>query len=97
MKTKKSINLLIGSLLIAGLVIGIGIVMAHGNGDKNDNEAEAMHSSMGEMHEMMESMMGSMNEQMMGNMDEMMEDEEFREEMLEHMKDCPMMKKNSSS
>lgn len=85
-------KILIGILLIASLIIGIGIVVAHGNENKDDSETEVMHNDMGEMHEIMESMMGGMHEEMMEEMEEIMNNELLREEMLEHMKDCPMMK-----
>lgn len=88
-------KILFGIIAIV-LIAGIGIVVAH---TTSDNEDERVMSGMEEMmdSEDMTGMMSMMNNMDMNEMNEMMEemmnDEEFREEMIEHMKDCPMMKR----
>ena len=90
-------KILIGILLIISLIAGIGIAIAHGtNTNNNDNASNSIEG----MEEMMKSMMNNEDGNMpmigmMSNMDEesmeqMMDDEEMRGEMLEHMKSCPM-------
>jgi hypothetical protein len=75
-------KILIGIVLITTLIVSIGIVVARGTSG-NENE------------DTMEGMMNDMDEDMIEEMEKMMEDEEFRDEMLEHMGDCPMMKRFS--
>ena len=102
-KSKMETKKLIGILLMISLIVGTGIVVAHGNENNNEDESDitGMMSMMNNMdNEMMESMMGNMDEESMeamyGMMEEMMDNEEFRDEMLEHMKACPMMKRHAS-
>lgn len=93
-------KILIGIIAVV-LIAGIGIVVAHTTSESENEDERVMSGMQGmvdseDMKGMM-SMMNSMNTDDMNEMHEMMEemmnDEEFREEMLEHMKDCPMMKR----
>jgi len=94
-------KILISILIAISLIVGIGFVVAHGT-DTNDNDASYNMEEMSEMMDMMDEsgMMGMMMEnmdEMHEQMEEMMSDEGMREEMLEHMKNCPMMKRFGSS
>ena len=94
-------KILIGILLVISLIIGIGIVFAHGTGSTDENEMVKMMGNM-----MSNGIMDDRNMGMMGNessmtemhemMEEMMNDDEMREEMREHMESCPMMKRFNS-
>lgn len=99
---KKETKILMGILLVIVLVTSIGIVIAHGTEERgytggmrdmeemmdNGNMMSEMMTN-GEMENMMHNgEMSEMMEEHMAEMGNMMDDED----MLEHMKDCPMMK-----
>ncbi len=81
-------KILIGALLLTGLMVGIGIAVAH---DTNENE-----SGSNTMAEIMNEMMGDMHEETLGEMGEMMNNESLIDEMIEHMGGCPMMRNFNS-
>ena len=100
-------KILIGILLIISLIVGIGIVFAHGNGESESNTSNSMEEMMESMMDdedgdmPMRGMMGMMSnideESMEEMMESMMDDEEMKKEMLEHLENCPMMKRFGSS
>ena len=68
------------------------------NGNDSGNMMGMMMGNMEQMHEETSESKDSDGAQksMISDMEEIMDDEEFREEMLEHTESCPMMKRLNS-
>ncbi len=77
-------KILIGILLVA--IIGIGFVTAHRINPSEEKKITNNMMTKERMH-----MIGDMD-MMHNSMDVMMNNEELRKEMIEHMKTCPMMR-----
>lgn len=84
-------KILTGILLTIGLIASIGITEAHGNENKSGHTMiESVEGETSVDMPMMDEMMTGMQEETIKEMQEMMNNEEFRNEMVEHMKNCPV-------